>query len=334
MRNRTLLLSTIAAIVVLTGSRFAGAASQRTFVSTSGVDNLTCSLVAPCRTFDAAIGATSAGGEVIVLDSGGYGATTISQSISIIAPSGIYAGISSFSGAGIHVNGIGAIVVLRGLSINSQGGSTGIFVSSAAKVQIENCVINGFGAAVRFHPSAPGTLILTDTILRNNGGGGLIGFPLSGGELSTIDITRSVIHANGAGVFIRDFPRASIVDTLVADNDFDGISASSSLTSSMNPSLAIDRSQIAGNVANGLHVDGTSVVTTVVNVSKSTISNNRHNGVYVGTRGYVRLSENQLTGNQEAGAVVAGTGVVATMHDNLDFGNGIASSPPTTITPY
>ena len=74
------------------------ATAQRTFVSTSGVNNPICSLAAPCRDFATAIVATSPRGEVIVLDSGGYGGATIAQAVSIIAPSGVYAGISVLGG--------------------------------------------------------------------------------------------------------------------------------------------------------------------------------------------------------------------------------------------
>jgi hypothetical protein len=89
-----------------------------------------------------------------------------------------------------------------------------------------------------------------------------------------------------------------------------------------------------GNAGDGLHVYGAASVVTVVNVSKSVISNNQHNGVWVGAKGYVRLSGNQLTGNLDAGATIIAAGVIASMQDNLDSGNGIASSPPTAITPY
>jgi hypothetical protein len=40
---------------------------------------------------------TGAGGEIIVLDSGGYGPVTINQSVAIRAPAGICAGISVFA---------------------------------------------------------------------------------------------------------------------------------------------------------------------------------------------------------------------------------------------
>ena len=43
---------------------------------------------------------TDSGGEIVVLSSGGYGPVLINKSVSIIAPEGIYAGISVFSGSG------------------------------------------------------------------------------------------------------------------------------------------------------------------------------------------------------------------------------------------
>src|SRR5262245_22786913 len=104
-------------LALVCGSAY-GAAVQRTFVGQNGLDINPCSITQPCRSFGAAIGRTVPGGEVIVLDSAGYGVVTITQSVSIIAPQGVYAGISVMSGqTGITVNGAGIIVVLRGLSI-------------------------------------------------------------------------------------------------------------------------------------------------------------------------------------------------------------------------
>src|SRR4030095_16908796 len=108
-----------------TFSSAVNAAAQRTFVASNGLPANTafnCSLVKPFRAFSEAIGVTNAGGEVIVLDSAGYGAVTITKSVSIISPPGIHAGISVFSGDGVTINaGASDIVVLRGLSINGQG---------------------------------------------------------------------------------------------------------------------------------------------------------------------------------------------------------------------
>src|SRR5260221_14720774 len=91
-------------------------AAQRTFVASTGNDANPCTLAQPCRNFTAAIAQTSANGEVIVLDSAGYGTivSPITQSISIIAAPGVYAGISVFTGDGITINGGSIKVVLRG----------------------------------------------------------------------------------------------------------------------------------------------------------------------------------------------------------------------------
>ena len=104
--------------------RAAYALAQRTFVASNGNDANACSLAAPCRGFARAITQTSANGEIIVLDSAGYGAVTIDRSVTITAPAGVYAGISVFTGAGITVATPGAAVTLRGLTINGQGGAT------------------------------------------------------------------------------------------------------------------------------------------------------------------------------------------------------------------
>ena len=58
------------------------APAQRTFVSSGGLDTNTCLLAAPCRGFQAALLQTNAGGEIVVLDSAGYGPVTINKAVS------------------------------------------------------------------------------------------------------------------------------------------------------------------------------------------------------------------------------------------------------------
>src|SRR5438445_3623083 len=61
------------------------AQATRTWVSGVGDDANPCSRTAPCKTFAGAISKTAAAGEISVLDPGGYGAVTITKSISIVA---------------------------------------------------------------------------------------------------------------------------------------------------------------------------------------------------------------------------------------------------------
>src|ERR1700739_2946594 len=120
----------------------------RTFVSTAGSDaNLAsnCGPTTPCRTFGVALSDTSAGGEIVVLTSGGYGPApiTITQSVSISAE-GVHAAVSVASGDGITINAPGATVELRGLTLVGVGGTNGVHVVNAASVVLSGLTISGF----------------------------------------------------------------------------------------------------------------------------------------------------------------------------------------------
>lgn len=70
------LLRSLPAVAVLVATGPALAASQRTFVASNGSEANACSLVAPCRSFTRALTQTSPKGEIVVLDSAGYGPVT------------------------------------------------------------------------------------------------------------------------------------------------------------------------------------------------------------------------------------------------------------------
>ena len=142
MLSRAYAFASVALALSILTSTGVMATAQRTFVAPNGSDANPCSIAAPCRGFAAAVTKTNAGGEVIVQDSAGYGAVTITKPISIISPPGIYAGVSVVSGNGVTVNAPGATVVLRGLSINGQGGANGVLVQQATRVRIESCVVS------------------------------------------------------------------------------------------------------------------------------------------------------------------------------------------------
>src|SRR5829696_3669713 len=115
-------LALIGLALALTGE--ASALVQRTFVSGLGSDANPCSRAEPCRTFGAAIAQTLAGGEVIALDSAGYGPVTITKAISLIAPPGVYAGITTTVANTYAITvaaGANDLVVLKGLSLTGLG---------------------------------------------------------------------------------------------------------------------------------------------------------------------------------------------------------------------
>src|SRR3954469_22091938 len=103
---------------MLLGVTAARAQATRTWVSGIGNDADPCSRTAPCKTFAGALSKTQAGGEINVLDPGGFGAVTITKALTISAD-GVTAGIVVSGTNGIIVNaGTNDVVTLRGLDID------------------------------------------------------------------------------------------------------------------------------------------------------------------------------------------------------------------------
>src|SRR5438309_4396899 len=126
----------------------ASGSAQRSFVSANhGNDANPCTVTLPCRNFAAAIAQTVAGGEVVVLDSGGYGPVTIGSSIALIAPPGVYAGITAFSGDAITIiAGASDVVTLRGLTLNGLGGVYGVQFISGGALYAQQLTIKNFSS--------------------------------------------------------------------------------------------------------------------------------------------------------------------------------------------
>ncbi|MEO8674802.1 MAG: right-handed parallel beta-helix repeat-containing protein [Casimicrobiaceae bacterium] len=283
---------------VAVGGGTALAAGQRSFVSTSGVDNPTCSIAAPCRAFAAAITATSAGGEIIVLDSGGYGPVTIAQSVSIIASPGAYAGISVTSGHGVTIaTAINSIVVLRGLSINNQGSTgRGIYITGEGVVRIEDVQVAGFTGAsgLKAAPSGPLELHIRHSVFRNNSFGIALNY---GGAAETMQIngTLADIEISGSagdGLAIGNNTTMALSHSLIIKNAGRGIGTNPVLGQVSN--LSVDDCEIAQN--NQAVYPGDSPGTSSLQVSRSRIVGNI-TGIAAGLNSFTRLSNSVIENN-------------------------------------
>ena len=166
-------LTAIAVILLLASSAACWAQATRTWVSGVGDDANPCSRTAPCKTFAGAISKTSTGGEINVIDPGGFGAVTITQSVSIIAE-GFTGGVLVSGTNGIIINaGASDKVLLRGLDIDGLGtGLSGISVMQASEVEIQNCQVYGFmTAGVSQSTNSPSRVhILNSQIFANTNG--------------------------------------------------------------------------------------------------------------------------------------------------------------------
>jgi hypothetical protein len=157
--------------IILALASLSQAQATRTWVSGVGDDVNPCSRTAPCRTFAGAMPKTIVGGEIDVLDSGGFGTLVISKSITIDG-TGMLGSILAATVNGITINITSATdtaksVRLRGLSINGVGsGINGINIIGANKVSIEDSVIDGF--TENGINAADGSVFVKNTTIRNN----------------------------------------------------------------------------------------------------------------------------------------------------------------------
>jgi hypothetical protein len=249
----------LALIALFIATTLSAATSQRAFVSAaSGSDTNPCTRTLPCRNFNAALPVTSAGGEIIVLDSGGYGPVTVAQAVSITAPDGVYAGVTAFTGTGLQISGGAAdSVVLRGLNIIGLGATEGIDWSSGNDLHVENCVVSGFnsGTAINAHSNTTSdtTLLISGTTIRRGGsgvmcdGGSQAGFALINIDDSRFEgtnfdyvgtdflgkvkatITRTVATGLGAGVYVDGAAVQVTLDWSVMTQNGAGIQANAGL---------------------------------------------------------------------------------------------------------
>lgn len=262
-------------------------AAPRAFVASDGSDANTatnCGLAKPCRLFAAALTVVDPGGEVIALDAAGYGAVTITKSVTLTANPGYYAGISAAAGNAVTIATPGVNVILRGLNIKGQGALHGIHMTDGSRLSIENCVISNFptpfdyetggGTGVRVETAA--NVQVVDSMIR----GSTVGLYLTGGSTSTISGTK--VFGNQTGVLawspwsaLGVVTTAAISDSVLSANGA-GIVVAVGLDATAR--VSVTRSTVANNVE-GIMVDaphGPAEVT----ISNNLVTGNTGGGIY------------------------------------------------------
>jgi hypothetical protein len=178
-------------------------AAQRTFVASTGADANPCTLGEPCRSFGAAIAKVNDGGDVVVLDSAGYGPFTVTKSVTVTAPLGIYAGIAVPADQhGVTIDAPGAVVVLRGLSIVGAGCCDGIHFAHGAELRVERAQIGRLTNGIYADLSGGAMLSVVDTALSAN-----VGVWLHGAGHASLEDVRFVAATS---VYVDDMADAML----------------------------------------------------------------------------------------------------------------------------
>jgi hypothetical protein len=215
----------ITLVVALFTALPAAAQATRTWVSGVGDDANPCSRTAPCKTFAGAISKTAAGGEISVLDPGGFGAVTITKSITI-SGDGTLASILAAGTNGVIVN-VAATdrVVLRNLSIEGAGtGLNGIRFIGGGSLFVEQCTIGSFTQkGIDFQPATAGThmLSVSNSAIRNNAtastGGGV--FVKPGVSANAVVAMANVrLERNVFGLRVEDRSKVTVRDSTAFGN--------------------------------------------------------------------------------------------------------------------
>jgi hypothetical protein len=276
-------------------------ANARTFVSGQGSDFNACSVSAPCRTFTAALAQTAPGGEVVVLNSAGYGALTISGAVSVIAPKGPY-GVTP----GVTVSaGAADIVTLKGLTVvgpDIAGTSNGINFSSGAVLNIESCEVRSFFVGISLASPNSQTFI-KDTVAKDS--------------------------TAGINVFSLTVPISVSMDHITATNNTTGVAVTAGQDGTTGAVIhaAIRDSTLSGN-GTGIGLQTTTGCAGTLDVERCLIANGGTglmtfipSGV-VNATALMSISNCLITQNSMAGYDIEGLSAILSRDNNTFIGNG------------
>lgn len=228
----------------------AQAQATRSWVSGVGDDVNPCSRTAPCKTFAGAISKTVGGGEISILDPGGFGTVTITKSISIVSEAG-EAGLLASGIAGMTISaGPADVVYLQGLTFEGAGkGLSGIRIVSGAAVHIRKSLIRGFrgspGLGIEIVPTTATQVMVSDSVISNNSGGILV--KPTGAGTAQVFLDRVLLENNPGGGIRADGKSATIrLNQLVVTGNGTGLEVAGGGTI-----ISFGNNAIAGNVTNG-----------------------------------------------------------------------------------
>jgi len=288
------------AIFTLTVVSMAQAQATRTWVSGVGDDVNPCSRTAPCKTYAGAISKTAKDGEISTLDPGGFGAVTITKSITING-GGAGQGYGSILAAltnGIIINitdpaDVRKSVRLDWLNINgASSGLDGIRWLAGNTLHIENTLIDGFtgdGIDVAFSALNNTGFSMRNVTIRNCVGSGV---KMNANTTGTTGFSFNEIQVTKCG------------NAIDAQNGSRGTITKSTLGLSTN---AVSATEGSSN--------------TEVNLVDTTITSNV-TGINVGANAVARIARCLITQN-----VTSLTGTVDTGNNNTIMGNTNNNAP-------
>jgi Right handed beta helix region len=316
---KTCLASGAALAALLLAASPAQALVVRAWVSGHGSDVAGCG--APtnaCRTLQYAHDSVvAAGGEIDILDPAGYGAVTITKSISIVNDGVGTAGVQSTAAtaAAITIDAPNGKVYLRGLNIDGvqMAGGNGIEFKAGSSLIVVNCVVRHFENGGLLIDPTTGTVAISvsDSAFLDNGSFGIAYVPQSGNAVTTGVLNRVTASQNGIG----------------------GIDIAT-LSTSGSSRFTIANSDASNNGDYGIDVE-TNGNNETVEISASTMESNADYGLWVNNKAIAHVVRSTLDFNGIYGIrnTAVAPGGTFSGGDNRAVGNGTAPIGGTALTP-
>jgi hypothetical protein len=312
--RRSLFLGFLTAVLCVCATTLqAQAQATRTWVSGTGDDVNPCSRTAPCKTFAGASPKTAAGGEIDVLDPGGYGTLSITKALTIDGGGGIVASSltsTTTSGPAIQINaGANDRITLRNLrlfginQISASHGTNGVAFNSGLSLKVENLYIFGFDSyGINFQPSIRAVLTVVNTEIEGCGtfgggtfGGGIIAAtPATTGGFNRVTIRNTTVSTSISGVTAGQNTKIQLDHVAVAEGGVGGGGDYGLIASGPAGEMNVDYSTISGNQFGGIHA----LTGGTIRVANSSITDNNTNGILVDSGGAVQsYGNNRVASN-------------------------------------
>ena len=285
----------------------AAAQATRTWISGVGDDANPCSRTAPCKTFQGALPKTAAGGEINCLDPGGFGAVTITKSISIICDN-TEAGILVAATNAIIINGAGAIVQISGLDIEGLGqtgvpGVNGIYFLNGASLTVRNTKIRGFriGYGISFTPIANAALVLDNVTISESG-------IATDAQTGGIQVTPSI------GMAVQ----ATLTNVHLVNNINAGLRIDTQAGAATTAAVTVKNS-LFSNDGSGITLRSVTGAPAALMLTDSTVSGNATTGIFAkGPASVARVGNTTITGNNAALSIGSGASIFTYGDNRLD----------------
>ncbi len=295
----------LAVLLALAFSSPASAQATRTWVSGVGDDANPCSRTAPCKTWAGAISKTAAGGEIDALDPGGFGALTITKSITVDGGGGQVASVLVAGTNGIVIAAASNdVVTLRNLQFDGllgnganagNAGLDGVKILAAGSVHLEHLVIFGFNQnGVEVAASAAISLSINDCTITDATLAGVLVASTSG--IAKADINNLRAYNTHPGVAGGGNSFITVSNSVLS---FGGTGAKPSAAGS---TINVINSQLNANYGYGLE----GLPGSTINASGNTISANVRMGVNTNGGNIFSDGTNLLLGNDVNGSFSPG----------------------------